>query len=325
VIPPPGDAEKALASRVTLPPNAAITTPLTLPFDQAGQLHGQIWLRVPANTTGTLRVQVSAPNPGGSDRFDIDLAEIAATPDTWVRRWLYRAPGGVGNELTTDGSQTAPGAVSLVNASAAPIDFFAWGIVLTQIGRGGNLGPLDPGPEMYDGSLDFRDWPFLVDVLHLPPISASTAATGYCLTAEVQPALTWNAPYARERTLVQWRHDSQPFEAKIHSPVTGDQICFRVTGAPFGACFKPADAPLSWAPGSRHTVKGCVSPAGEVSIYADGAAVGNTAAGATALDLAGGRLRAGSDGEGTVETPWNGYVSRVLACFGAADNATNCQ
>lgn len=333
-IAPPGDAERESAARVTLPANASISTPLAADvgagFDRPGPIHGQIWVRRPVTTTeGTLRVRVSNPAPTGSDRFDIDLGAIPA--DTWTRVWLYRSPGGVPNELTTDGSQTTPGTVSLENGGPSHIEFWAWGLDLTQIGGGVDAPILDPGVEMYDGSLKVNDWRQMIDVLRLPAVSRSTAATGYCLSVDARPGIAWDAPFEKRRSIVTWRNGTQ--FASIYSPAHSElayapegarQICFGVSGALFDPCFLP---PLrGWtADALTHNIKGCVGPTGDVAIYADDVRVGNTTTGATAVDLSGGELLVGGDGDGVIEAPWSGFVSKVLACFNTADNATSCR
>jgi hypothetical protein len=317
---PPGDSEQPTAALVTLPPGASISTPLQA-FDAAGPIHGQVWLRVPATTPGTIAIEVTAPAAGGSGRFDIDLATVPA--DAWRREWLYRAPGGPGNELTTDGSQGVPGNVLFRNTGTTQVQFYAWGLDLTQIGGGGTLGALDPGPQLHDGSLRINDWTTMVDVLHLPPLASSTAATGYCLSVDAQPGLTWQAPFARRRVLAAWVSDSDPSRrAELYSEAGGTNLCFGVTGAVFDPCFPPS----TWLPGSTHNLKGCVDASGVASIYADDQFVGNVASGASVVDLNGGHLRVGG-GEGFGQYPWNGYVSKVLTCFngGAASNAANCQ
>jgi hypothetical protein len=330
---PPGDSEQNGAAQVILPAAGdAISTPLaggvgaapgfSAGFDAAGQIQGQIWLNRPASTTGTLRVQVSKPASSGSDHFDIDLSGIPA--ETWTRVWLYRSPGGAGNELTTDGGAD-PGTVSLVNAGTTELRFLAWGLDLTQLGGGAELGALDPGPEMYDGSLRVADFRSLTDVLYLPALVDDTSASGFCLSVDVQPVLTWDAPYGKRRTLVAWTKAGVPESPAIYSPVGGSQICFfGGAGAAFNPCFSPTAPPLGWTPGTKHNVKGCVSAAGDVSIYADDALM-DSSAGATVLNLSGGALRVGSDGFGDAESPWHGFVSKVLACFDTADNATSCQ
>jgi hypothetical protein len=304
---------------VTLPAGAAISTALTVPGDEPraqtpGPLHGQIWLRLPASTNGTLTVQTTAPDAAGSDHFDIDLSTVSA--GTWTRVWLYRSPGGAGNELTTNGQS---GTLRLLNSGTAEIQLYAWGLDLTQIGGPTALGALDPGPMMYDGSLKVNEWLWAIDALDLPPITTDTSATGFCLSVDVQPALSW-APFATRRTLAKWTHDEQPLSATLYGTANDDWICFNVTGAVFDPCMKPLEGP-GWGPGETHNVKGCVDAAGGVSIYADDAAVGNSTTGAAFTSLAGGRLRVGGDGVGVNETPWHGYVSKVLACFGR----TGCQ
>jgi hypothetical protein len=329
---PPGDSEQPVAL-VTLPPGASISTPLQ-PFEAAGPVHGQVWLRVPAAATGRLVVEMSAPVAGGSGQYDIDVATIPA--GAWRREWLYRAPGGAGNELTTDGNAAIPGTVSFRNTGTTPVQFYAWGLVLTQIGGGGPLGPLDPGPQMYDGAWRVNDWTTLIDVLRLPAVAGSTAATGFCLSVDAQPGLAWNAPFAQKRTLAAWvqNDDEASPRAEIYSEAGGTNICFGAAGTAFDPCFPPAGLTAAaggpWLPGETHNVKGCVDANGVASIYADDVFVGNLAPeetpGSTLRELNGGHLRIGG-GESFGRYPWNGYVSKVLTCFngGPASNAANCR
>jgi hypothetical protein len=326
---PPGDSENASARRITLPAGAALTTPLakgtTLGFDAPGQIHGQLWLRVAAPTTGTLRLTTSAPEPGGSDYFDIDLAQLAA--NTWTRVALRRAPGGPGNELTTDGTA---GTISLKNTGTSSVQFWAWGLVLTQIGGGVDLASFDPGPEMLDGAYNATaflapaysdmDWTQLIDALQLPMLP-NIEDNGYCISVDAQPppGLSWAAPFARRRPLLSWvpAFFPAPPSASISVEPGGGQVCFAVTGTTASPCFSPAA--LGWAPGSRHNIKGCVAGDGTTRLYADGVEVGTPSPGATLIELVTGRLLVGGDLEGITTAPWNGYISSALAC---SDGAT---
>jgi hypothetical protein len=298
---------------------AYLSTPLAggagLGFDAAGVIHGQLWLRLPAASDGTLRVQTTTPAPGGSDHFDIPLGGLAA--DVWHRVWLRLPGGGDGRELTTDGS-ASPGEVRLVNPGPDQIRFYAWGLVLTQIAGGGDLGTVDPGPEMYDGSLAVADWNNAIDMLELPPIAASTAGQGFCLSADAQPAagLPWNASFARRRTILKWTSATQ--EARLE--LDGGQVCFAVTGLGSRVCFSPLSG-TPWTPGTKHNVKGCVSAAGVARIYADGQQVPVTLSGAAVTELQGGRLYVGGDPAYVVAAPFQGFVSKALAC---RDDVVNC-
>ena len=208
---PPGDA-LTYSQLVTLPGGSSLSTELGA-FDAVGTIHGQIWLRVPA-AAGTLRIRTTNPAPGGSDHFDVDLAGL--TPNVWRRVWLHRGSGGVGNELTTGTQPALPPSVFLENTGTTPISFYAWGFDLTQIGggvrAGSDLGSFDPGLAMYDWGADedaimsgTATTP--LDVLTLPSVPDSTAATGFCLSADAQPAdgLGWDAPLNEQRNLIAWQ------------------------------------------------------------------------------------------------------------------------
>jgi hypothetical protein len=306
---------------VPLAGGAALASPLAggagLGFDAPGVVHGQLWLRLPAATSGTLRVQTTTPAPGGSDHFDVALDGLA--PDVWHRVWLRRPGGGDGNELTTDGS-ASPGEVRLVNPGADQLRFYAWGLVLTQVAGGGDLGAVDLGPEVYDGSLDVSDWVFVKDMLQLPPIATSTAGRGFCLSADAQPAagLPWNAAFARRRTIVKWAGAAQ--EARLE--LDGGQVCFAVSGVGSRPCFSPLSGASPWAPGTKHNVMGCVSAAGVARIYADRVQVPVTFSGATITNLQGGTLYVGGDPAFTSAAPFQGWVSKALACV---DDVANCE
>lgn len=326
---PPGDSEKPTAELVTLTPGASLSTPLGA-FDTPGPIHGQLWIRTSAGTLGTLRLATGNPAAGRSSQHDVDLGALA--PDTWTRIWL--------DGLTTDG---AAGTLTMTAAAAnpGPVTFHAWGVHLTQLGGGGDLGAFDPGPAMYDwsariGVIDEReqDHPeHTVDVLELPPVPASTAWTGFCLSVEAQPAdgLDWNAPFAKPRGLAAWLHDRQPIAAQLLA-TGGDasELCFSVTGASLPACWRP-----DWAPGTKHAVKGCLSPGGALRLYADGAPVATGFAfDADFLDLADGHVavgnRAGADPAtwsfAGQPSPWHGYVSRAVVCRDLlGDGAPGCE
>ena len=331
---PPGDSEKPSAELVTLSAGASLSTGLG-PFDTAGPIHGQLWIRTPAATSGTISLATSNPvvvgGVTGSGQHDIDLG--ALTPNTWTRVWL--------KGLTTDG---AAGTLTLKAAPGNPgsVTFYAWGVDLTQIGGGGDLGTFDPGPVMYDWSASLgrangrvQDNPDnLVDVLELPLVPASTASTGFCLSVDAQPydGLDWNAPFARPRGLMAWLHDTLPVGAQIVATGgTSSKLCFSVTGASGSTCWRP-----TWSAGSKHNVKGCLSAAGEMRLYADDVQVGNTVSGVTSIpDLASGHVAIGNTAGADPATwafagepsPWNGFISKALVCkdLGAGASMATCR
>jgi len=320
---PPGDSEKPSAEIVALAAGASLSIGLAS-FDTAGPVHGQLWIGTPGATTGTISLVTSNPvvvgGVTGTSRHDVDLGTL--TPNTWTRIWL--------NGLTTDG---AAGTLVLkaVPGNPGSVTFYAWGVDLTQIGGGGDLGAFDPGPVMYDWSASVgtdraggrpEDNPEnAVDVLELPPVPRSTASTGFCLSVDAQPfdGLDWNAPFARPRGLMAWLHDALPVAAQIVATGgTSSELCFSVTGASGSACWRP-----SWSAGSRHNVKGCLSATGEMRLYADDVRVGNTVSGVTSIpDLANGHIAIGNSAGGESATwsfagqpsPWNGFISKALVC-----------
>jgi hypothetical protein len=302
-----------VASLITLPDaSSSLTTPLsTEGYSSAGAVHGQVWI-YPVSASGVLRVHTDAPAPGGSS-FDIDLAKL--TPSQWNRVWITGLSAAAAD-------LTAPGSVSLVNATSggAPIQFYAWGLVLTQIGKGADLSAVDPGLAMYDGSYKVNDWLGLIDVLSFPAITDSTASTGYCLTATVEPPAgwPWGTAFASDRHIMKWSNTTQ--QAQLHS-VTNTSghpvIRFFVTGVDQEP---EVDLRTDVTTSGPHVFSGCVAPGGAVSLAVDHAVVASTTGG-QAIDLAGGQVNVGGDpvGDGLL-APWDGYVSQAAVCFG-----TSCQ
>jgi hypothetical protein len=108
-----------------------------------------------------------------------------------------------------------------------------------------------------------------------------------------------------------------------HSAVQGD-IIFRVTTTgDANYVYAIRSPPGAWTTGS-HTVLGCVTPAGEVQLYGDGAPLGAPVplpAGSPIPDLSTGRVWVGNDHNAGI--PWYGWVSKALACpFGG--DLTHC-
>jgi hypothetical protein len=358
---PPGDTRNP-AQAVTLPAGASLAialdqaitaagTPPPTPrlhdratWDATGPVQGQLWIR--PEGTGTLRVQKTDPAPGHGepcsvldaevtcDQKDIALGALAA--GEWSRISLN---GAFTADADVDGAGATlhKGTLVLTNPGSAPIAFHAWGVQLTQLGGGGDLGAFDPGPLMYDWSAsndrEGVDGPwFTQDVMKLDPVPGSTAPGGFCLGARAtMPAgLPWSAPLANARTAVAWVNrpsdptrrarlyvkgaDGSPDEGKLCADVNG--------GVPVCAALPP-----SFSDGNAHTVKACVSAAGEARLYAD-ASTTPLASGVTATvpDLANGTVLVG-DGDARVGsglTPWHGYVSRAFVCRDTG-NAADCR
>lgn len=312
---PPGDSERSGAERVTLPAGASLSTPLDY-FASAGPIHGMMWLQ-PVTTTGTLRVDTTRPASGTTSRHDVALASLAA--GRWTRTWL--------TGLTNDGSQSEAATLSLTNVGTEPIEFYAWGVDLTQIGGGGDLGPFDPGVEMYDwtGTAGTDEYP--IDVLQLPTVPSSTAATGFCLTVEAQPpaGLAWGAAFVGDRSPLTWVSEASStdvvniFMAGTAHGTTQGNLCAYVSTAGSATCWAP-----TWSPGSQHRITACAAPDGAVTLYADGAQVGVPSAGTTPFDLATGHLVVGGNTPGTAAgdmAPWQGFVTRVAVCPATAPSA----
>jgi hypothetical protein len=311
---PPGDSEQNGAERVTLPAGGAISTQLGL-FDSAGPIHGMMWIQ-PVSSAGTLRVSTTQAASGAS-QHDIDLAALPT--GQWTRVWL--------SGLSNDGSQATPAVLSLTNVGTASIDIYAWGIDLTQIGRGGDLGLFDPGLEMYDWGGSFDNGNATVDVLQLAKVPSSTAATGFCLSVEAQlPAgLAWTAPFVADRSPLTWVSDSGPGVVNIFLSGTGKalpagNLCAFVSTAPTSAiCWAP-----TWAPGSRHTAAFCATPDGAATLYADGVAVGTPIPpGNPPPDLSTGHVLVGGSRGVPGSSTWQGFVTRAAVC--PAGNLTACR
>ena len=336
LVEPPGDSDQKSARLVTLSPGSTLSSPLDR-FDSAGAIHGQIWIR-PVSTSGRVRVRTTDSTVPTSQSPAIDLAGLPA--GQWTRVWL--------TGLVSGGPSATAGSVTLeaLSSNTGSARFYAWGLDLTQIAGGGNLGTFDPGPAMYDWSAkigrfgdDMKDDPlYAVDVLELPRVPVNPAS-GFCLSADAQPptGMDWTAPFVNNRGLVAWIHDTQAVAMQVFAQGTAAgggsrQLCVFVTGAGGSACFTPA-----WAPGSKHNLKGCLSAAGELRLYADDVQVGNAITGVAVPTLTAGHVVVGNDtvanpaaypaawGVGA-PAPWHGYVSKVLVCRdpGAGGDTRTC-
>jgi hypothetical protein len=313
---PPGDADTANAARILLPAGASLSLPLGA-FGNSGAVHGQIWVRAVGTQTGALTVSsdiasVLPPTPLGSQ--DIPLAGLA----TWTRIQL--------TQLTAAPPPVPPaapvvGTVYLKNDGATPIEFWAWGVVLTQLGRDiagvdAPVNPLgfDPGPTLYNSLLDSAG---SREVLILPTLTPSTASTGFCIGAEAQPAtgMTWQGPFFDRRTLVGWSNpaETQTVRLMVMGQAAGHVLEMLFEGTAAGYVKAEFSIPVDTAA----RIKGCVSPGGTMTLYVNDVAQTPIPGGVSALtapppDLAGGALSVGSDHTGT--EPWQGYVKAAVAC-----------
>jgi hypothetical protein len=321
------------ADHVTLPANASISTPLGASAgasysltESPGPLLGQIWIR--PTTSGTISFSTSNPRAGGTSAATIDLSTLTA--NAWNHVPL--------NGLTTN---ALAGTLTMTATSGTPT-FDAWGASLSQLCNGGDPGSVQPAPVMYDRS---GITPDPIDVLDLTtPVPGSTATTGFCLSVDAQPydGLAWNAPVLFKRGLMGWFAGGTT-EAAAVIYLTGTwaasgpgNLCFYV-GAHSGTVVCAA-APAGWGPGTKHNVKGCLSASDRsLWLYADDQAIGTPVAlpaGAVIPDLQGGHLTIGNTRAATPtlgawfpdpSVPWNGYISKVLACAESADRATMCR
>jgi len=326
---PPGDSGQSLsnlqpwADHVSLPPGASLSRAMET-FDAAGPIHAMLWVRPGSATSGALTVRTTRPDPAvGTSEASIALGGLA---QGWNRIWL--------TGLTTDGTLTK-GTVFLENDGGSAIDFYAWGLDLTQIGGGGDMGAFDPGVAMYDwGAGDDLQMSghnrFPVDVLELPAVAATTATTGFCLSVEAQPpdGLPWNAPLAMDRALAAWVDDASGspvarlfMEGTVSRGGQARRLCFDMSGVT--ACADPS----AWSGGPMHEVAGCASAAGAVRLYVDGLLVAS-ASGSAPPDLASGHVLVGNSAtpaDYSSTTPWHGHVSMVSACRDPGGAPTGCR
>ena len=309
---PPGDAGIRNVSRVWLPPGSAISITLGN-FGDPGALHGQIWLRK-VSAAGSLTIASETPPAVSQGAQVVDLAPMAG----WTRVQV--------TDLTTDGNATdaGRGTLFLRNDGITPVEFHAWGVVLTQIGReiagGGSVAPLgfDPGPTIY-GSLAPQA---TRETLTLPAVTLGSAGTGFCIGAEAQPAtgMTWAGPFRDRRTLVEWQGTAVSDRARIFVLLNDGPLKFAVQSAA-GAGTITVPLPPSLAVDTVGRLKGCVAANGDMSLYVNDALVGSGTLGAPAPDAAGGTLSVGSDHSGT--EPWHGYVKAAVICRNLAP-LTSC-
>jgi hypothetical protein len=357
----PGDARNP-AQLVTLPAGAslalaldqAITAPGVPPatphphdratWDATGPIQGQLWLR--PDSVGTLRVQKTDPAPGEGAACTVlgggvtceqqDVLLDSLTSAQWSRVSLN---GSFTADAEVDGSGVTvnKGTLVLTNPGDDAISFYAWGVQLTQLGGGGDLGAFDPGVLMYDWSAsndrEGVDGPwFTLDVLKLDPVPGSTELTGFCLgaTATMPAGLPWSAPFANARTVVSWVNDPGSPVRRVRlyvkgadgSPQAGN-LCVDVNlGTPTCAAL-----PASFSDGNAHTVKACVSAAGETRVFADSSATPLATGTVPALpNLSGGTVLVGNGDARAAAglTPWHGYVSRAFVCRDTG-NAADCR
>lgn len=349
---PPNGSRNA-GERVTLPPGAALSiqldqavtapgTPNPTPhtrrptWDSSGPIQGQLWLR--ATTAGTLRIQKTAPAAGNGtsctvlgasapcEQRDVNLATLTA--NEWNRVSLNGAF--TADATQVDGVTTNKGTLVLTNPGSSAITFFAWGVQLTQLGGGANLGTFDPAELMYDWSPSrMRDGEpnddpiYPIDVLKIsPPTSTSTATTGFCLAVEASmpTGLNWAAPFPKARTAATWVNNLAAPTTTLTLQVRGatgpnaGHLCVDITGAP-SVC---APVPAAFNDGNKHLIKTCVSASGNVRLYADSSAtpLASGAGPENVPNMNTGVLLVGNSDVNPVNTltPWNGFISRVAVC-----------
>jgi hypothetical protein len=323
----PVDGGGRTADTITLPAGAALSTPVAAPrlaTESAGPILGQIWIR-PTTTSGTLRFSTLS-SLGAASEVSINLSTLTA--GEWNHVPL--------NGLTTDGSA----GTFTMTAMGASVTFDAWGANLSQICNGGDPGSFHLDPAMYDRSSN----QIPSDVLDLETaVPQSTATTGFCLSVDAQPydGLGWNTPLVFKRGLMGWfaggstQSTASLYLTGVHADGGAGRLCFYV-GAHSGNVVCET-VPTGWSPGTKHNVKGCLSTSdGNLRLYADDQEIGTPVAlsgGRVIPDLLGGHLVIGNTSEADFDSswapdpsvPWNGYISKVVACLESADRATMCR
>ncbi len=311
----PDGSRAPTAPLVTLSPGASLTAPLAA-FDAPGPIQALMWLW-PVSTAGTLTVSTS------ESEVAVDLAAYPAG------RWSLVPLRG----LHTNAGSNLAGVLRLAAAPGGPeLQFHAWGLDLTQLGGGGDLGTFDPGLYAYDWSAEKDygtgygyDLRYPVDALQLALVGVGSAS-GFCLAARARPfdgtgsasALAWDAPMAQARVIASWMSTAAitppavPRRALLYvsgatapagvpgvapADATPRQLCFQVSGAA-ATC---APVPAGWAPGSEHRVAGCVAASGEARLFADDLPVGGLVTGVAPVVLTTGRLLVGN---GTPDATW---------------------
>ena len=289
---PPNDSAIPSADRITLPPGSNLSLVLGS-FSSPNFVEGQIWLR--PVSAGTLRVRSDEPGTPRVTRGqqDVDLAALAL--GQWTRVAI--------SSIRTGGGSVPAGTVYLENPGTTAIEFHAWGMALTQVARGNDIG-FDPGLTVYDTLKNSDDFEALV----LAPVPDTTVTTGFCLLAQAAPfdGMAWNAPFPLKRVAISWNGTVAGTGAQLYADATN--VCLRVTS---GATSQDTcgTASAGWAPGSSHTLKACMTPSGQATVYADGTLL-RSADHAYVPDLKGGSVHLGAGDAG----PWQGYISRAKVC-----------
>jgi hypothetical protein len=325
----PVDGGGQTADTVTLPAGASLSTAIgahhgrDLPWgaETPGPFLGQIWIR-PTTTSGTLRFSTSNPPS------EVSISLSTLNPNAWNHVPL--------TGLRTDGYA----GTFTMTATAGSVTFGAWGANLMQLCNGGDPGSFHLDPAIYDRSGS----QIPSDVLDLETaVPQSTATTGFCLSVDAQPydGLGWNTPLVFKRGLMGWfasgstQSTTSLYLTGTHASGGAGRLCFYV-GAHTGDVVCAA-VPAGWSPGTKHNVKGCLSASdGNLRLYADDQAIGTPvalSAGRVIPDLLGGHLVIGNTSEADFDSawapdpsvPWNGYISKVVACLEGAERATMCR
>jgi hypothetical protein len=307
---PPGDARVENAALVTLPANSSISVPLNS-FGNPGAIHGQVWLKsTDAAQRGTLTVSLTNSVTGGSySEQDIGLPTL---PSGWNHVQL--------TSLSIPAATTANLVFTNTANGASPIQFEAWGVVATQLGRDiagvttdVNALGFDPGPTIYN-TLANPAIQTPREMMALPAVTETTAPTGFCIGAQGQPAtgMSWEGNFLDRRTMVQWYASDTSF-AKIMVMGQAGLHVFRFY-VQNGLTSHAMDVtiPGSLGVGDVAWIRGCVATDGTMTLYNGNNVIGTEHVLTGAPDLIGGSLYVGADHTGT--EPWHGYIQAAATC-----------
>jgi hypothetical protein len=281
------------ADEITLPSGGRISLQLGN-FQRSGALQGQIWIYPLA--AGTITLSSTVPPGVTLSTQTVNFASL--TLNQWNRVYI--------DQLTTDGAAAPAAAGTFAITGTTAAHFYAWGADLTQIDQSGAAPlPIDPGPTMYSTFIEGTGAEFL----ELPPITQSTASTGFCLSVRAQPpaGMAWTSPAFTGRGLISWYHGSSGALAELM--YAGPDLVFHVSnGVTSGDLF--VTTPPSWTAGSPHTLKACVDPSGVAEVYGEDVLLGSSATLPAPVNLSGGAVQVGSSGLGH----WQGYVKSAAVC-----------
>jgi hypothetical protein len=332
---PPGDSEMRTGDLVTLPAGASLSIALD-PFFNPGRLQGQIWLLRQGTATGTLTIRSEAtttPAGGGTPTVVARGSQTVSLSGLTAGQWTRRAITAISAEPPPVTVPPAPAptftqTLILENAGASPITFGAWGISLAQASPDVETG-IDLGIANYDTFLGSTITEYLAfPALPVVPPAQYPFADGVCLSATVQPAneTPWNVGYHRPRAMITLQRTDPATTLQSYvklaalggagGMVSDQRVCLYLNDGttPTPVC-TAADALVSWDSPTPavHTVKGCVSSAGQMRLYLDGSTTPVATGTAPVVpSFQGGQVLVGSNEFGA--HVWSGYVKAAAVC-----------